>query len=178
MSFAQSAAKPLFSPIAIADQPRFLPTNWGAAARAVVLSIAGVSLFILVLDALVFRAALPADYVAFYTSPLEHRTAAAMLGSLMEEVKYRLLVMTLLLLVFTRFARSGAIWPVIVAIVAAQFVNVVGPIIQLPVYSLFRFWLVGCVWGLLYWRHGWAAAAIAHPLTHLVMDPLLRVALS
>jgi hypothetical protein len=62
-------------------------------------------------------------------------------------------------------------------IILSQLANVFPLLLDTPVYSLLRFWLVGSVWGWLYFRHGWLTAAVAHPLTHPVMDPLLRLTL-
>lgn len=46
-----------------------------------------------------------------------------------------------------------------------------------PLYATLRYWLVGAVWGWLYWRHGFLAALAGHGLSHLLLDPLLLRAL-
>jgi len=69
--------------------------------------------------------------------------------------------------------------PAVVAIiVAAQFANVGVLVVADPLYAGLRYWLVGCVWGWLYWRHGWLAAVAGHVLTHPVLDPVLYLVLT
>ena len=153
------------------------PDNWRAASLAVVASIAGVTAFIALLDALLFRHSLPADYVAHYTSPLVPRLYAACLAAVSDEIVYRLGLMTALVMLLSWWrGRLTAAWFVF-AILAAQFVNVAGIVLAAPLYGTLRFWLVGCVWGWLYWRHGWLAALAGHGLAHLALDPVLLVVL-
>lgn len=161
-----------------ADGLRLVPEDVGAALRAAAASVLGVLLFILLLDGWLFRAELQSSYVDFYRSALFPRMDQAMLGSLREEVGYRLLLMTGLVLILNRATRLRPAMVIGLAIGLAQLANVLPFVPLAPSYVLLRFWLVGCVWGWLYWRHGWVTAAIAHPLTHLLLDPLLLALLS
>lgn len=156
----------------------FLPKDRSRAVRAAVISIVATSLFIAILDGVLFRSRLSPDYVAFYTSPLFPRTAYALLGSLIEEVKFRLILMTCLMLILTRATGLKPLHAAGIAIILSQLANVFPLLLVTPLYGLLRFWLVGSVWGWLYFRHGWVTAAVAHPLTHLVMDPWLLLTLT
>lgn len=147
------------------------------AIRATVVAIIVVSAFITVLDAAVFRETLKPDYLAHATAPLWPRTALACLGSAMEELIFRLAAMTALIAMPGLIGKkAGAIWFVF-AIVAAQFFNVGELVLADPLYATLRYWLVGCVWGWLYWRHGFVSALLGHGLCHLLLDPALRTAL-
>lgn len=138
-----------------------------------VLSIAGVTALILAWDAL-FRQSLPGWYAQSFAHP---QTTDLMLASVIEEVKFRLILLTALIGVLTLMRLNSVAW-IATAIVLAQAVNV-GPMLYLyPAWSIGRFLAAGCVWGWLYWRHGWATAALAHSSTHLVLDPLLSAELS
>jgi len=157
---------------------RLLPRDRNAAAKAILASIVGVTIFILILDGLVFRRMLPAQYVAFYTSPVVPRTPLACLLSGIEEVKFRLVLMTLLVISMSYFRRPLPPLAFVAAILVSQFANVGALVIAIPAYAIFRFWAVGSVWGWLYWRHGWLAALIAHGASHLALDPLLALTLA
>ncbi len=145
--------------------------------QAGAIAILAVTAWIVVLDALMFRQSLPADYVSFYTSALVPRTLLAVLGSSIEEVKFRLIVMTLLVWVMSAWRKPVPAIAFAAAIVVSQFANVGALVVAEPIYGSLRFWAVGCVWGYLYWRHGWLTALTAHAATHLLLDPLLAVAL-
>ena len=149
------------------------PVEWRAASIAVLVVIAGVTGFVVVLDGLMFRHQLTPDYVRFFTSPLIPRLPLFSFLAAVEEFKYRLLLMTALVAV-QKLVR-GKLSPMnfIAAIVISQFVNVGAFVLADPVYAALRYWAVGCVWGWLYWRHGWLAAVIGHAACHLLLDPLL-----
>ncbi len=154
-----------------------LPVNCANAARAVVACILAKALFVVVLDTVIFRNNLSPNYVTLYTSPLIPRTPVLCLLAAVEEVKYRLLVMTGLTMVAAlwRGKVSGAMFEAI--ILASQFYGVWPQVLNDPIYGSLRYWAVGCLWGYLYWRHGWLAALIGHAMSHLVLDPLLLVAI-
>lgn len=136
------------------------------------LAAAVVTAFVLALD-MVFRPALPAGYVAFFTAPLWPRIAFICALAAIEEVKFRLLLTTGLAWLLSRWR-----YAMIAAIALAQLTSAWPAIIADPVYALLRYWLVGCTWGWLYWRHGFVTALIAHASVHLVLDPLLYIVLS
>ena len=156
---------------------RLFPKDWNAAAKAISASIAGVTIFILILDGFMFRRSLPVDYVAFYTSPLFPRTAVVGILASLEEVKFRLLLMTALVIALSLWRRPLRPLAFIAVILACQFANVGGLVVADPLYASLRYLAVGSVWGLLYWRHGWVAALIGHGATHFILDPLLMVVL-
>jgi hypothetical protein len=150
-----------------------LPRNSAAAVKAVLISIVGVTAVVLLLDGLLFRRALPADYVAIYTGPLLPRTFVACLGAALEEVKFRFLLMSAIVFLLGLWRRPVPPWGFVAAILLSQFVNVGALVIAYPFWGTLRFWLVGSVWGVLYLRHGWLAALLAHGTIHLLLDPLL-----
>jgi hypothetical protein len=152
---------------------RLWPTDWRRAARAGLAAIAGVTAFIALLDGAVFRGALPADYVAQYTSPLWPRMGAMGLAAVREELVFRLGLMTALVWLLSRRGRAPSAVVFVFAIAAAQFVNIADTLVLAPLYGALRFWLVGCVWGWLYWRHGFATALAAHSLCHFALNPVL-----
>jgi hypothetical protein len=94
-----------------------------------------------------------------------------------EEVKFRLVLMTLLVIAMSYFRRPLPPLAFVAAILVSQFANVGALVIAVPAYAILRFWAVGSVWGWLYWRHGWLAGLIAHGASHLVLDPLLALTL-
>lgn len=153
------------------------PESRRAAAGAILLAVLGVAAAIVGLDGWLFRGHLPQDYVEFYTGPLSPRTFVVCAFAMMEEVKYRLLLMTALV-VLARLMRvpltPAVLWGIIVI---AQFANVHALVLDDPLYATLRYWAVGCVWGWLYWRHGWLSALLGHGVSHLALDPLLLVAL-
>ncbi|MGO4712857.1 CPBP family glutamic-type intramembrane protease [Bradyrhizobium sp. 2TAF24] len=150
-----------------------------AAAAVAAIAAAAVVAAIAVAADTAFRSQLAADYVAHYTSALMPRMAFMVLTSAYEEVKWRLVLMTLLIaatrLVLGRRPPDAAF---IAVIAFVQFCNVADGLAAAPVYAAFRFFLPGCVWGWLYWRHGWVTALAAHAACHLIMDPVLRIVLS
>lgn len=153
------------------------PPNARAAAKAVVYSIAAVTIFVVALDAVIFRSALPSWYETYFTSSLVPRTLVMCVSAAIEEVEYRLLGMTALVILFTAWRGKLSPTTLLVAILLPQLAGVWPVFADHPLYAALRFWAVGGVWGWLYWRHGWYAALIGHSATHLVLDPLLKFAL-
>ena len=149
----------------------------GAAGRAVALAVLGVTIFVVLLDGWLFRRHLPAGYVAFYTGPLVPRIFVMSLLACVEELKFRLLLMTALVALAALVRRKPpAAWFVAI-ILAAQFANVWTLVLGDPLYASLRYWAVGCVWGWLYWRHGWLSALVGHGTAHVLLDPALLWAL-
>lgn len=68
-----------------------LPADSKAAIGTTIRAILGVTIFIVLLDTVIFRRHLDVGYVAFYTSPLAGRTVPMCLKSLTEELSYRCL---------------------------------------------------------------------------------------
>ena len=154
-----------------------MPTNARTAAAAALACVVGVTFFILILD-ITFRQSLPQSYVARFTSPLLPRMLLACVGSALEEVKFRLLVMTLIVAAIQWWRGRVSAPAMVIAILLAQLANVGSLVITDPLYATMRYWAVGSVWGWLYWRHGWLAALAGHASAHLLLDPLLYMVLS
>ena len=149
------------------------PTDWRVAGVTVILAIAGVTASILVLDGLLFRQHLTPDYVRAFTSPLIPRLPVLSLIAAIDEFKYRLLLMTVLVALQKLVFGKLSVASFVAAIVISQFVNVGSLVLADPVYAALRYWAVGCVWGWLYWRHGWLAAVTGHAASQLLLGPLL-----
>lgn len=157
---------------------RLRPKNWRLAALTVAASVLAVTAWIVGVD-LAFRAKLPAGYVAFFTDTSLHgRTAAMCLLAALEEIKFRLILMTFLTFVAAAVWRGKPpVWVFVVVIVVAQLANVWPEMVANLGYGSLRYLAVGSVWGWLYWRHGWFSALAAHASTHLILDPILARAL-
>lgn len=155
-----------------------LPPQPRKAISAVIACIAGVTAFILLLDGVVFRGSLPLGYVRFFTQPLFPRVPLMMVLAATDEMKFRLVLMSVLFVLISAWRGKVAFGWAIAAIVLSQFVNSSAAVFDDPLYSILRYWAVGCVWGWLYWRHGWFAALIGHAATHLVLDPALLIILT
>jgi hypothetical protein len=153
-----------------------LPRDWRKAFKAIAASIVGVTLFIVALDLLFWRTLQP-SYVALFTSPLMPRMIVMCVLAALEELKYRLFLMTLLAVLLSR--GTGRLSPVMWAsiIILAQLANVGAAVFATPLYASLRYLAVGSVWGWLYWRHGWVSGLIGHAACHLLLDPLLLLAL-
>ena len=142
---------------------RLLPEYTGAAVRWTALSVLAVCAMVIASD-LAFRAVLPVEYLAHYMAPLWPRMAWAALGSLREELLYRLGLMTVLAALPQLVGRRvGKGW-MVAAIVIAQLANIGTLALAYPPYGLLRFGIAGCVWGWLYWRHGFVSALAGHGL--------------
>lgn len=156
---------------------RLRPPDLRAALRACAIAVAGVTLAVLLLDAVLFRRSLSADYVAYYTSPMWPRTLAMCLKAVEEEVVYRLVLMTALVALTTLVRRRTSPATFWTAIILAELALVWPELLAAPIWATLRFWAIGCVWGWVYWKHGWFAALGAHSAIHLILDPLLMTAL-
>lgn len=86
---------------------------------------------------------------------------------------YRLVVMTAFIMVCVRLFSRAPTLSIVGSIVLAQLACVWPFLLVFPLYASLYFWLIGCVWGWLYWRHGWVTSAMAHSLVHLLLDPPL-----
>jgi len=142
------------------------------------LTMVGVTAFVIALDCWLFRGHLSADYLRIYTGPLAAHTPALCILAAFEELKYRLLIMTALVVALTAlWGRAPPWWAMALIIVGVQAVNVAGPLIADPGYASLRYLAVGSAWGWLYWRYGWSVALVGHATCHLVLDPLLLIGL-
>lgn len=157
---------------------RIVPQRPFAATLAVAACLVAVSGWVILLDAVLFRSHVRPEYLASLQGPLGAHVALYAILAAVEEVKVRLVLMTLLAALAVRLRGRLAAGAAIAIILAAQLASVGALVIDDPLYAALRFWLVGSVWGWLYWRHGWLAALAGHVLAHPVLDPLLRLALA
>ena len=152
---------------------RLTPVHRRAALLAALYAIVVLSAWSVLLDTVVFADALPVGHREFHTAPLWPRTFLFSIKAFSEELLWRLLVLTALVMIGVRlFGRAPAAWFVL-AIALAQLACIWPAIPSDPAYVMLRYWPPGCVWGWLYWRHGWISAALGHGAVHLVLDPLL-----
>lgn len=155
-----------------------MPTDRRRAVAAVAFCVVGVTIFVWLLDCVFFRDHLAAGYVAFYTSPLVPRVPIVCLLAMLDEVQYRLLLMSTLMLAATALiGRTPPGWCVLLIIIFAQAAHSGRVVIDDPVYGSLRYLVAGCIWGWLYWRHGWVSALTAHGFIHVLLDPLLLIGL-
>lgn len=150
--------------------------------RHPVLVLAGiggaVGLLAALCDIFVFRALLWDSYVRFAAEvPAVQRIVLVGTKALAEEVVFRLVLMSLLVWVASLLwpPRELTYWS---AAVLAQVTNVAlqSPVPTTPLMGLFigvRFIAPGVLWGYLYWRAGFAAAAMAHVSEHVVLQRAL-----
>jgi Type II CAAX prenyl endopeptidase Rce1-like len=152
---------------------RLFPPDRRAAFKAGLACVIGVTLWCVLLNTLVFNDALPSGLREFYTSPLWPRTLLFSVLAFSEELIYRLVVMTVFVMVGVRLlGRAHSSWFVL-SIAVAQLVCIWPAVPASPAYALLLYWPAGCAWGWLYWRHGWVIAALAHSVIHSVLDPIL-----
>jgi hypothetical protein len=167
---------------------RLAPADWRKALPTIGLCILGVTILIVLVDCVLFRATLPASYVAFFAdlTPPSVRIATYMALSGIDEMEYRLVLMTALVVAGGLFWRDadGDI-PACVFVAAILLSQIAYVLLKLPaphgavdvLYDALRYYAVGSVWGWLYWRHGWLSAVAGHAGTHLVLQPALLVLL-
>jgi hypothetical protein len=152
-----------------------LPNYPRRAFWAGLVSIVAVSALIVALDMIPGR---PAAYVEFYTSPLWPRTPLIAALAITEELKFRLVLMTAMVCLVSLVRKPVPAWGIVAAIILSQFANVWTFVLAEPIYGSLRYWFVGCVWGWLYWKHGWITAVAAHCACHVLLDPVLKAVLS
>lgn len=127
---------------------------------------------VVLLDCVAFRSMLPPEYVSYYTGPLRPRTVLSCLKAVQEEV-IRLIVMSALVGLGHLVLRRTPPATFVLAAVVSQLFLIWPHVVDFGAYEVLRYWAVGSVWGLLYWRHGWLAALLGHSTIHLLLDPLL-----
>ena len=157
---------------------RIVPQRPFAATLAVAGCVAAVSAWVVLVDAVLFRSHVRPEYLASLQGPLSAHLALYATLAANEEVKVRLVLMSMLAALAVRFRGRLSVGAAIAIILLSQLASVGPIVIDDPLYGALRFWLVGSIWGWLYWRHGWLAALAGHVLAHPVLDPLLRLALA
>jgi hypothetical protein len=164
------------------------------ARRPVLIGIAAavaVAAYIVVLDGVLFRAALPANYVQFFeTMGLRDRLVYFMLRAFNENVIYRLFVFSALfyLISLVRGVKANDLSPVLIwcAMVATQMLNIGINVTALSpdplsfatlFYDALRYVAPGVLWAWLYLRFGFVTAEVASVGCHIFLQPALGVLL-
>ncbi len=186
------------SPLLRAGLMAFLAVTGGAAAKACGLRLEGhgakyplliglgaalaVAAYVFVLDVVLLRPMLSADYVAYLHVPLDERLAGFMLRAFNENVLYRLFLFPVIALAAQRVLRRDHISPrlLIAAMVAAQVINIAAnAVLPLPDpitlarlgYDAIRYVAPGVVWAMLFRRYGFATAEVASVGCHVFLQP-------
>jgi hypothetical protein len=135
-------------------------------------------------DRLIFSAFMP-ELVQPYSLNLLYLASSVLYGGIIEEVLMRLFVMSLLVFLLTKVARSDADverpqWVFILAIsisalfFAAGHLPATAQLLGLNGVTVARSFLLNGLaalgFGWLYWKHGLGSAMAAHILTHLIMQ--------
>lgn len=156
--------------------------------RSIVIAICvglGFGIYMACADALLFRDVIPASQIAM-VSGMTAVQRIATFGPLavLEEIEFRLVVMSLLVWVLTTFAgrQAWCYWSAILitALLAypAFHPAYLSTLAIAPATILREVALhggAGVLWGYLYWRLGFAAAVIGHVSAHVSLEPLLSL---
>lgn len=142
----------------------------------------GVAVYVVLIDAWLFRAVMPRSYIEFFhTHDLRQRLIYYMLRAFNENVLYRLFAFSTLGYVLALMSKRRTI-SFVISMVVAQVVNVginIVPTASDPVTPLFLIYYVfrgvvpGVVWAALFWRFGFMAAEIGSVGCHLFLQPML-----
>ena len=168
-----------------------VPTGLLHPVRVAVLIGAALAAYLLLIDGMIFRSALPPDYVTMIVSlGLPDRLAYFMLRSFSDGIVYQLFFgSTFVWLMGLTWRRAdgriapGAYWSgLILGHILNVFINLIaiaGPPVTALVltYDVLRFVAPGVLWAYLYRRHGLTTTLVAHAATHVFLQPLLGVAL-
>jgi hypothetical protein len=165
-----------------------IPTGFRYPLRAAVLIGAALAAYLLLVDALVFRSALPRGYVTFIvTADLPTRLLYFVLRSFSEGIVYQLFLGSALVALIglawrkDGCASQGAYWTgLILAHLINLAINVIAGASVTPLaltYDLLRFVAPGVLWVYLYRNHGLTTVLVAHASTHVFLQPLLGLAL-
>jgi hypothetical protein len=158
---------------------------------AIVVSAFCVAAYVALIDALLFRSILPADYAgSFLTDPLAERLPAYCARAFYESLMYRLFVGTLLTWGLSRAAGYPGRAPfrlVFLAMLLAQIINIVANIViplwpvaspMLIFWIAVRFVIPGTFWGCLYYRNGLVVSEYAAAATHVFLQPAMSLAMA
>jgi hypothetical protein len=142
----------------------------------------GVAVYVVLIDAWLFRAVVPRSYIEFFhTHDLRQRLIYYMLRAFNENVLYRLFAFSTLGYVLALMSKRRTI-SFVISMVVAQVVNVginIVPTASDPVTPLFLIYYVfrgvvpGVIWAALFWRFGFMAAEIGSVGCHLFLQPML-----
>jgi hypothetical protein len=165
-----------------------LTTGFRYPLRSAVIIGAALAAYLLLIDALVFRSALPPDYRAFIvTADLPARLLYFVSRSFNEGIVYQLFFGSALVsLIGWAWRKDGRIAPgaywvgLMLAHLINLAINVIAGASVTPLaltYDLLRFVAPGVLWVYLYRHHGLTSVLVAHASTHVFLQPLLGLAL-
>jgi hypothetical protein len=162
--------------------PTYYPSR-----RSLILAVVaglGFGAYMALADTLVFRGAVPGSQAALVaTSSVLQRIAFFARGAVIDELEFQLVLMTALVWLFIALARTvrgSCYW---IAILSVAFIAY--PLFHLAYLASLDFTALvvlreialhgaaGVLWGYLYWRHGFVAAALGHVSAHIALEPLL-----
>lgn len=151
-----------------------------------------VALYVAMIDTVLFRHALPADYVQlFHTNSLQNRFLYFMFRAFNENVIYRLFLFSTLAWLLTRAAKVvkvASLPPYLLwaAMIAVQSINIAINVTAFapdPLafstlsYDLLRYVVPGVGWVWLFYRYDFVTTEIAAVGSHLFLQPILGAAL-
>lgn len=150
----------------------------------IALIAAGVAIWCIVLDAVVFRAILPPGYHALEQEPLSIRLMYFCSRAFNENVLYRLFLGSLFAWVLrAAFRRPELAFTLsMTGMLGAQLLNVganmagIGFSLETTVWLLLRFVAPGVLWAWLYVRHGFVANEAAAVGVHCFLQPAVTIA--
>jgi hypothetical protein len=154
--------------------------------RSLVLAVAtglGFGTYMALSDATVFRSVVPESQTALIAaSSVLQRLGIFAQGVVVEEVLFRLIIMSAVVWLLTTIAGAPRKWCYWAAILLVAFV--VYPLFHRSYLASLDFTAlvvlrevvlhgaVGVLWGYLYWRYGFFAAVIGHISAHIALEPL------
>jgi len=143
-----------------------------------------VAVYIVILDAFVFRSLLAKDYVEIIGRPLFGRYIYFMTRAFNENVIYRLFAFSGLVMLVS-VAASGRKLPfaiVVLLMIVAQVVNIGANVVLVSeqvltfavlFYDVLRYIVPGVIWACLFWRYGFFTAEVASVSCHVFLQPAL-----
>jgi hypothetical protein len=143
-----------------------------------------VAVYVVLLDAFLFRGLLAKDYVEFLGTPLSGRYVYFMTRAFNENVLYRLFAFTVLAaLASVAAGRRKLPFAIVFALmIAAQALNIGVNVVLISdqaltpailTYDALRYIVPGVIWACLFWRYGFFVAEVASVGCHIFLQPAL-----
>lgn len=143
-----------------------------------------VAVYVVVLDAFLFRGLLSKAYVEFLATPLPARYVYYMTRAFNENVLYRLFAFSVLAALASLAAgrRRLPFAIVFVLMIAAQVLNIGVNVVLVSgqaltpailTYDTLRYIVPGVIWACLFWRYGFFVAEVASVGCHVFLQPAL-----
>ncbi len=163
--------------------------------RSILGAVAGYAvlqaLYIVIVDAVLFRSVLPANYVnTFLHEPLAERLLGYCTRAFYESLMYRFFIGTTLIWCIRWVLRLRGPIPfgiVMMAMLAAQTINIAANVLgvywpeatpAVMLWIVVRFVLPGTFWGYVYYRSGLVVSEYAASALHLILQPVIGFALA